>query len=227
MKKIKDEFVTYDLALRLKALGFDEPCLTKYNKTVKGVMLEITNIYTTVNPANINAPTWQSAFKFFEEKYSLCFLYEIVNFGADEFTFSIYDLYEEKTLYNEFVGAGASGMETFNTSKENKIAGLTRLCEIVEKQKKVKSRSIKELLQVMLDNKNLFEYSLCYWSDHLLDKLIISKEESIILKQYILDNRPSKWSSWSAYINRNSNYYWKHGKIKYRTKWLNEQIKKL
>ena len=34
MKTIKDQFVTYEIALAMKELGFDEPCLARYRITL-------------------------------------------------------------------------------------------------------------------------------------------------------------------------------------------------
>jgi hypothetical protein len=66
---MEKEFVTYELALRMKQLGFDEPCFNFY----MGGFKELGKI-KYVNPnkihqSNVLAPTWQSAFRWFREKY--------------------------------------------------------------------------------------------------------------------------------------------------------------
>jgi len=88
-------------------------------------------------------------------------------------------------------------------------------------------RSIKELLQIMLDNKELFQSGLCYWCNNLFHLEIINHSERIILQKYIANNRPSKYSSLKAYRNRFSAYYWKREDIKPRIKWIEKHIKKL
>jgi hypothetical protein len=88
-------------------------------------------------------------------------------------------------------------------------------------------RPIKELLQIMLDNKYQFNYCLCHWSICLCHNNIITANEKDDLTQYIKDNRPSKFSSLKAYLSRNSPYYWEYEDIKPRIKWLNKHIKKL
>ena len=43
MKKIEDEFVTYPLALRMKALGFDEPCFGYYETQDENLIINFNN----------------------------------------------------------------------------------------------------------------------------------------------------------------------------------------
>ena len=88
-------------------------------------------------------------------------------------------------------------------------------------------RNIKELLQVMLDNQNLFKEGLCCWNTELYLSCLITMEERDTLRDYILNNRPSMFSSIEAFVSRNSCYYWKCGDVKPRIKWLNRQINKL
>jgi hypothetical protein len=55
--KLELEFVPYELALRMKQLRFDEPCMASR---------DMGN-----NHGLIQVPTWQSAFRWFREKYDL------------------------------------------------------------------------------------------------------------------------------------------------------------
>lgn len=59
---LTSEFVSYEQALELKQLGFDEECLKYY--TDKGE-LYVSNIY------GISAPLYQQAFRFFREEYGI------------------------------------------------------------------------------------------------------------------------------------------------------------
>ena len=66
---MEKEFVTYELALRMKQLGFDEPCFNFY----MGGFKELGKI-KYVNPnnvaeTNVLAPTFSQAFRWFREKY--------------------------------------------------------------------------------------------------------------------------------------------------------------
>ena len=88
-----------------------------------------------------------------------------------------------------------------------------------------KERSIKELLQVMLDNQQFFDAGLCLWALHLQTRIIITWEETQKVLSYIKANRPSKWSSRAAFKYRNSEYFWTIGDIEPRLKWLEKHIK--
>jgi hypothetical protein len=73
---MEKEFVDYTEALELKELGFDEPCFGYYNSNgefkTKQDEYELYLICNSkwISPA-CSAPTWQSAFRFFREKYDL------------------------------------------------------------------------------------------------------------------------------------------------------------
>ena len=82
-------------------------------------------------------------------------------------------------------------------------------------------RSIKELLELMLEHQKLFGTGLCLWCDCLFFSNKISFSEMDKLNKYIKDNKP--WTS----IFRFSAYYWSYGKIEPRIKWINKHIKKL
>jgi hypothetical protein len=65
---MENEFVTYELALRMKQLGFDEPCFNFY----MGGFKELGKI-KYVNPnnvaeTNVLAPTFSQAFRWFRDK---------------------------------------------------------------------------------------------------------------------------------------------------------------
>jgi hypothetical protein len=91
-------------------------------------------------------------------------------------------------------------------------------------------RTIKQLLEVMLEHQELFESGLCAWSMYLYYTNIITVDERIILLEYIRKNKPSKYSSWSAYKEQTNScrigYYWEHRDIKPRIKWVKQHIKR-
>lgn len=88
-------------------------------------------------------------------------------------------------------------------------------------------RSIKELLQVMLDNQKLYNVGLCNWANILYFNDLITHEERMSLRKYIDKNRPNKWSSLNAFLHRNSLFYWNTDNIKPRIKWIKKHIKEL
>ena len=89
MSELKKEFLPYDLALRLKVLGFEESCLAYYESQDKNLVINYNNLPLTeeqkkrpglyaIDNRNgvlpqwaVAAPTWQSAFDWFGDKYQL------------------------------------------------------------------------------------------------------------------------------------------------------------
>jgi len=78
---MEKEFITYNQALALKELGFDEPCFAFYTskKFSNDMCLEpVTQKYNTEFNSHVNssgslvsAPLYQQAFRWFREKYGL------------------------------------------------------------------------------------------------------------------------------------------------------------
>jgi hypothetical protein len=114
------EFVPYELALKLKQLGFDEPCLKSYGDD--GLLNQ--NDYSLY----LSAPLFQQAFRWFREKYDL----EAIPQRAEErmwYKFWIYKLYEDCKIM-------ISSKILFNTYKEAELACLDKLIELVESELK-------------------------------------------------------------------------------------------
>lgn len=67
---MKNEFVPYNLALKLRELNFDEECLAWYDWVGKELYLysELPS-YLDINPTK--ASLWQQAFDWFREKHNL------------------------------------------------------------------------------------------------------------------------------------------------------------
>jgi len=91
-------------------------------------------------------------------------------------------------------------------------------------------RTIKELLQLILDNQQLFQCGLCGWRYNLSAKDLITGEEDELLHKYFQANKPEFKFINNFYnpdkIEKNSLFFWKQNKIKPRIKWLKEHINK-
>ncbi len=125
---MEKEFVTYSIALRLKALGFDEPCFMYENSDERQLNFSEYELFKNDNQDLtdfIKLPTWQSAFKWFREKYNLTGLIEI---GTQEFSYQIFNEKGNKQLGNEPLSYNG----TYEKAQE---ACLEKLCEIVESKK--------------------------------------------------------------------------------------------
>ncbi len=134
MNDLEKEFVTYELALRMKALGFDEPCFNLYHLNRRELMYVCPNIgevatykYDNHNKTNhISAPTWQSAFRWFKKEYKIH-----VSYGTTS------DYHEERNgfVISNYIDGSRNNLFTdweVGTYEEAELACLTKLIEIVE-----------------------------------------------------------------------------------------------
>ena len=102
---MEKEFVPYELAVKLKKLGFDEECLSYYFN--KQLSFGSKTSYGEV----VEAPLFQQAFRWFREKYNLHFPIAV----SDGFWF-----FERWRI------------GVYKTYEEAELACLTKLIEIVE-----------------------------------------------------------------------------------------------
>ena len=140
MKDLQKEFIPYDRALRIKALGFDEPCLAFYN----GKHLDL-GVWDWEYPAgekrrNIgqcpSAPTFSAAFRWFREKYNLDG--EATRYNITHSTAKILgiDIAKIKHVYVPIINGEdfpeLEDMLYFLLKEEAELACLDKLIEIAE-----------------------------------------------------------------------------------------------
>jgi len=84
------EFVTYEQALSLKELGFDEPCFSIYYSKNKSFSWHHHKDHTNDEPMldngefNISAPLKQQVFKWFREKHHIYGMIDIINISEEQ-----------------------------------------------------------------------------------------------------------------------------------------------
>ena len=117
---MKKEFVPYELAVKLKVLGFDEPCFG-YFDTDDNQVLKFDVVYEN---KNLPAPLYQQAFRWFREKYMLSG--EIYIF-KNIWNFDIEDISNSIQLYT-------SDIMCYNSYEEAEIECLVKLIEIAKEQ---------------------------------------------------------------------------------------------
>ncbi len=111
MNTLEKEFVPYEQALELKALGFDEPCFGLFIRDKSLLVKEMPNqneceIYF----GGILAPTFSQAFRWFRDKHNL----------KDK-----YGVFPHHTImFNYIIGGGKE--------EEAELACLRKLIEIVK-----------------------------------------------------------------------------------------------
>jgi hypothetical protein len=124
---MEKEFVPYELALRMKALGFDEPCFGVYDPD--STFHEIRSIYSISFLNNIEdrvlAPTFSQAFRWFREKYDLRIWIES-NYGVAKFEYVI------ATTNPNFIDKQFNDLSAYKTYEKAELACLDKLLEIVE-----------------------------------------------------------------------------------------------
>ena len=130
---MEKEFVTYELSLRLKELGFDEPCFGRYYYKESYPMLnpqsEETELvfefgkYIRQTEVTLLAPLYSQAFRWFREKYQL---HNGIYPYYDEYEFQIKDF---RLPINTPINGGLMPYE------EAELDCLEKLIEIVENEK--------------------------------------------------------------------------------------------
>lgn len=70
---MKEQFVSYEIALKLKELGFDEPCFGLYKNEI--LYRDYETFQWNEFSNCIKAPLWQQVEQFLRNKYNLIILY--------------------------------------------------------------------------------------------------------------------------------------------------------
>ena len=125
---MEKEFVPYKLAVKLEALGFNEPCFAYY-RIFDGYPKEYTFGYFDEpkryeSNIMVFAPTFSQAFRWFRDKYNLyCGILTEYSYGGQLHAYHI----TGKRQGDVSIGG-------FNTYEEAELACLTKLIEIVEQK---------------------------------------------------------------------------------------------
>jgi hypothetical protein len=140
------EFIPYQIALDMKSIGFDEPCLANYNN---GGILQPVMLIEKQNTNNhfasggyfkevCTAPTFSQCFRWFREKYGIQATIEPTK---DQHRFELgfnYWIWDTKTGEEWFTEPKdrPSGDYVFDNYEEAELACLIKLIEIVKNQTK-------------------------------------------------------------------------------------------
>jgi hypothetical protein len=124
---MEKEFVTYELALRMKALGFDEPCFAWYDGRYTSSINEnyCKNSEEWLNTIHCATPLYQQAFRWFREKFGLN---HEINYAGREG--------EYNAFVNDYVYGNNSNSPSVFTYEEAEISCLQKLIEISESKLK-------------------------------------------------------------------------------------------
>jgi hypothetical protein len=127
---MQNEFLPYDRALKLKQLGFDEPCISHYTAYGK-----FSNDYSAPKKYNsefelgsyISAPLFQQAFRWFRDEHELFSSCDISNFADKTYGYVITSPIPKHYLHN---------VHSLKGIEEAELACLDKLIEIVELKNK-------------------------------------------------------------------------------------------
>jgi hypothetical protein len=119
---MEKEFVSYEIALQLKELGFDEECIYVYlTKDIAKQNCEIHIIKELLFRGSLNTPSYQQTFRWFREKYGLVGWIE----GKLMYKYCIESIIPTDGQLNKF---------SFKTHEEAELECLKKLIEIAQKQ---------------------------------------------------------------------------------------------
>jgi hypothetical protein len=132
---MSNEFVSYEIALKLKELGFDEPCLTYYYELTSNLRthlaIDIRNAWTYSGNKKLGftlAPLYQQVFRWFRNKY-----------GIDFNINTIYSRYNENTSkkYSGFIDNKTvfTNVGFYDTYEEAQKECILNLISIIKNQK--------------------------------------------------------------------------------------------
>ena len=133
---MEKEFVHYELAVKLKALGFNEPCAACYYKKFDNE-IGYHKVYRDFNfvQLTVSAPTYSQAFRFFREKYDW---QHSIDPTADQHSHKLgynYWIWNYKTGEEHYTipKNRPTGDWEYETYEEAEVACLDKLIELIEK----------------------------------------------------------------------------------------------
>jgi hypothetical protein len=133
---MKDLFASYEQAILLKELGFDEPCITYYyedSKTIRtGLSIHINNGWTYSGTKRLEttlAPLKTQVFKWFRQKYNLFGCIDLQCSSPAHWYVRIDDIIE-----NDFVYHSEDYHIKYNTYEEAEDVCINKLIEIIKTQ---------------------------------------------------------------------------------------------
>jgi len=130
---MKKEFIPYELALRMRQLGFDIPTFGYYQSTRLKLQFPLlkseTQTQTYMREEDCSAPTFQQAFRWFREKYGLASQFSY--YHVPKWGFEILEFTDIKMTPSKIVVEYSKP----RTYEEAELACLEKLIEIVEQSK--------------------------------------------------------------------------------------------
>jgi hypothetical protein len=131
---MEKEFVPYELASRMKQLGFDEPCFAWYDGRYTSSINKdyCKNSEEWLNTIHCAAPLFQQAFRWFRESYNLFCEINVDKTTEPKFAFTIKEY--ESAQFLEGFGEDVLSEYLYYKHEDAELACLEKLIEIVERK---------------------------------------------------------------------------------------------
>ena len=134
---MKEQFVPYEQALKLKELGFDEECFTYFKNGIIDLddegILEIYKNYDAHNDIDeyISSPLWQQAFDWFRDvmlldNFILPYWFIDGEYKVKKYTYSI----EPSNRFDEYFDCDSDQYDTYEEARLECLKRLIELCEM-------------------------------------------------------------------------------------------------
>ena len=127
---MEQEFVPYELAVKLKALGFDEECFSYYDLNNKPNFFGADGLMDT-HCVQVNRPTFSQALRWLLKEYNLYAI--IIPTVTMHWTFKTMTVVEDIVEVPPYDHVDAND---YGTREEAELACLVKLIEIVETRTK-------------------------------------------------------------------------------------------
>lgn len=128
---MEKELVSYEMALELKELGFNEPCFTYYydisGELRKNISVDIHNGWTYFPNLKLItlAPTFSQAFRFFRKRHGLYGLYTMGDYENNFY----WQIWRNDNITKTYITASNYVFEKYEQAEQ---ACLLKLIEIVK-----------------------------------------------------------------------------------------------
>jgi len=123
---MEKEFVTYELAVALKEIGFDGHCLMMYSDKSLHTRGSFGNLWQNNEQGLLAAPLYQQVFRWFREKYGLWFRPDFYDEVREDFSGSIHKLGRFSAIED---------VAECKSAEEAELECLKKLIEIVKNEK--------------------------------------------------------------------------------------------
>lgn len=130
------EYISYEQALKMKNLGFNEPTIFAYDQvpmicTMSESPFKPLNYNSSSGGGYVSSPLWQQTFKWFRNKFNL--MHEILDNPIDKdnkitYRFGIWRLNDPNNWY--YQDDNLNGYSTYEEAEDNCLNMLIKVAEI-------------------------------------------------------------------------------------------------